>query len=105
MTPLGLSNPLSMLPPDAAPEASPKTTADQAKARKTAQDFESYFLAQFVDRMFQGVPKDKLAGSGNGEEIFRGLLSQEYGKEMAARGGFGIADQIYREILKTQEVH
>jgi flagellar protein FlgJ len=105
MSTLSLNNPLSALPPDLAPETSPKKTANEAAARKTAQGFEAYFLSQFVDRMFQGLPKDKLAGSGNGEEIFRGLMSQEYGKAMSARGGVGIADQVYREILKTQEVH
>ena len=47
---------------------------------------------------------DSLSGSGNGEEIFRSLLSQEYGKAMSSRGS-GIADQVYREIIKTQEVH
>jgi len=105
MAALDLSTSLSTLTPDLAPEPAPRKTANEAQARKTAQDFEAYFLAQFVDRMFQGVPKDKLAGGGNGEEIFRGLMSQEYGKAMSARGGIGIADQVYREILKTQEVH
>jgi peptidoglycan hydrolase FlgJ len=105
MNALDLNNPLSALRPGVAPEPSPKSTANEAQARKTAQDFEGYFLAQFVDRMFQGLPKDSLAGGGNGEEIFRGLMSQEYGKAMSARGGVGIADQVYREILKTQEVH
>ncbi len=104
MSSLALNNPLSALPPDLAPASSPKKTANEAAAHKTAQEFEGYFLSQFVERMFQGVPKDKLAGSGNSEEIFRGLMSQEYGKSMSARGGIGIADQVYREILKTQEV-
>lgn len=105
MTSLALDNPLSVLPSIAASAPTPQKTANEAAARKTAQDFESYFLSQFVDRMFQGVPKDSLSGSGNGEEIFRSLLSQEYGKAMSASGGAGIADQVYREILKTQEVH
>jgi Rod binding domain-containing protein len=104
MSALALDNPLAALRPGTAPDPAPKKTADEAQARKSAQQFEGYFLAQFVDRMFQGVPKDSLAGGGNGEEIFRGLMSQEYGKAMAAHGGVGIADQVYREILKTQEV-
>lgn len=79
-----------------------KTSSPEA-ARKAAQSFEAYFLAQFVGRMFQGVPKDAL--DGDGQDIYRSMLAQEYGKAMAARGGLGIADQITREILKTQEVH
>ena len=55
--------------------------------------------------MFQGIPKDSLTGKGNGEDIFRSMLSQEYGKALSGRGGAGIADQVYREIMKTQEIH
>ena len=104
MAVLDLKNSLSALPPIGSIDPTDKKAPDNASARKVAQDFEAYFMSQFVDRMFQGIPKDSLSGSGNGEEIFRSLLSQEYGKAMSSRGS-GIADQVYREILKTQEVH
>jgi Rod binding domain-containing protein len=104
MAVLDLKNSLSALPPIGSIDPTGKKATDNASARKVAQDFEAYFMSQFVDRMFQGIPKDSLSGSGNGEEIFRSLLSQEYGKAMSSRGS-GIADQVYREILKTQEVH
>ena len=104
MDSLTLKDPLAALPPIGSIDPTTKKATNEASARKVAQDFESYFLSQFVDRMFQGVPKDSLSGSGTGEEIFRTMLSQEYGKAMASRGS-GIADQVYREIMKTQEVH
>ena len=104
MAVLDLKNSLSALPPIGSIDPTAKKATDNASARKVSQDFEAYFMSQFVDRMFQGIPKDSLSGSGNGEEIFRSLLSQEYGKAMSSRGS-GIADQVYREILKTQEVH
>ena len=104
MAVLDLKNSLSALPPIGSIDPTAKKATDNPSARKVAQDFEAYFMSQFVDRMFQGIPKDSLSGSGNGEEIFRSLLSQEYGKAMSSRGS-GIADQVYREILKTQEVH
>jgi Rod binding domain-containing protein len=31
------------------------------------------------------------------------MLSQEYGSSIARSGGVGIADVVYREILKAQE--
>jgi Rod binding domain-containing protein len=101
---LSLKDPLSALPPVGTVDPTEKKATNEASARKVAQDFESYFLSQFVDRMFQGIPKDSLSGDGHGEEIFRSMLTQEYGKALASRGA-GIADQVYREILKTQEVH
>lgn len=100
---LTLKDPLAALPPVGTVDPTEKKAANKTSAHKVAQDFESYFLSQFVDRMFQGIPKDSLSGDGNGEEIFRSMLSQEYGKALASRGA-GIADQVYREIMKTQEV-
>jgi flagellar protein FlgJ len=103
MSTVALSNPLATLPSTTEPPST-KAAAGQAAARKTANEFEGYFLSQFVDRMFQGIPKDSLTGNGHGEDIFRSMLAQEYGKSLAGRGGAGIADQVYREIMKTQEV-
>ncbi len=75
-----------------------------AEARKAAEEFEAFFLAQFIDRMFADLPTDGKFGGGRGEKLFRSLLSQEYGKAMASNGGVGIADSVYREILKSQEI-
>ncbi|HTI87224.1 MAG TPA: rod-binding protein [Alphaproteobacteria bacterium] len=106
MSTVSLRDPLaSMSSPTATAPTTPAKAANAAAARKTANEFESYFLSQFVDRMFQGIPKDSLTGNGHGEDIFRSMLSQEYGKALAGRGGAGIADQVYREIMKTQEIH
>ena len=82
----------------------PPHTPSAAQARKSAEDFEAFFIAQTVDTMFSGIKTDGPFGGGHAEEMFRSLLSQEYGKSMARGGGIGIADQVYREILKSQEV-
>lgn len=75
-----------------------------AQARKAAEEFESYFIAQTMESMFAGIQTDGPFGGGHAEEMFRSMLSQEYGKTMVRAGGIGMADQVYREILKTQEL-
>jgi len=35
--------------------------------------------------------------------MFRSMLTAEYGKQVTKRGGLGIADQVYRELLRAQE--
>jgi Rod binding domain-containing protein len=35
--------------------------------------------------------------------MFRSLMLDEYGKQIAAQGGIGLADTVTRELLKTQE--
>ena len=81
----------------------PETPAE-AKARKTAQDFESMFLEQTLERLFaSGGPDGPLGDNGMGGEVYRSMLVKEYAGSMVKSGGVGIADQVYREILKMQE--
>ncbi len=88
------------------PRTTPRQPNDDARAaaRSAAQEFESLFLAQVLDQMFAGVPTDGRFGGGTAEGIYRDLLNQEYGKALSASGGFGIADAVYAEILKLQEI-
>jgi len=76
---------------------------ENAKLRKVADDFETQFLGQMLAPMFETVETDPVFGGGHGEEMFRSLLVNEYGKQMTQRGGFGIADAVYRELLRAQE--
>lgn len=82
----------------------PPTTASPARASEAAADFEALFLAQMIEHMFSGVETGGLFGGGPGEDMFRSMLFDEFGKTLAKAGGIGIADAVQREILKTQEV-
>jgi len=82
----------------------PSRTLDAAKAKQTAQDFEAQFLSQMIGSMFTGVNTSGLFDGGHGEEMFRSMLFDQYGKVLAKAGGIGIADAVQREILKAQEV-
>jgi len=53
--------------------------------------------------MFSGISTDGPFGGGQGEEMFRSLLMDEYGKQVETQGGFGLSAAIQRELLKTQE--
>lgn len=79
-------------------------TSNPEEARKSAEEFEAFFIAQVLDQMFKGIKTDEPFGGGHGEEMFRGLMHQEYGKSIAKQGGIGIADAVMRELLSHQEV-
>ena len=81
----------------------PHQTNDPAAAKRTAQEFEGVFLSQFLGQMFDGISADGPFGGGQGEMMFRSLMLDEYGKQIAAQGGIGLADAVTRELLKTQE--
>ncbi len=77
---------------------------DDIAARKTANEFEAMFLTQMLEHMSTGIKTDGPFGGGQGEAMFRSLLNQEYAGQLSKRGGIGIADHVYRQILALQEV-
>ena len=84
--------------------AKPQATPMAARAEKAAKDYESVFISQMLGAMFSGIKSDGVTGGGQGEEMFRSLMINEYGKSIAAQGGFGLADQMKAQLLKHQEV-
>lgn len=69
-----------------------------------AQEFEAMYIAEMMKPMFEGLQVDPMFGGGKGEEVFRGMLLQEYGKVMTQSGGIGIADAVKRQMIEMQEV-
>lgn len=85
-----------------------KITDQLAAAKNTkrideaSQQFEAVFLTEMMKPMFEGLSTDGMFGGGKGEEIFRSLLLQEYGKKVAQTGGIGLSTQIKAELLRQQ---
>ena len=83
--------------------AVPHHVADAATAKKVARQFEGVLVSQMLNDMFEGVKTDGMFGGGPGEDMFRSLMIDEYGKQIARQGGLGLADGVTRELLKRQE--
>lgn len=77
---------------------------DRGAIRKVAEEFESVFIGQMLGHMFSGIKTDDMFGGGPGEDIYRDLLIDEYGKQMSRSGGIGLADSIERQLLQLQEI-
>lgn len=84
--------------------APPAQTADVAKAASAAREYESVFISQLLGSMFQGISTDGMFGGGQGEEMFRSMMIDQYAKRMADQGGFGLAAHMQAELLKHQQV-
>ena len=66
---------------------------------KACEDFESLFIKQMLDVMRKTVHKeDDLLGGGLSQDVFEGMLYDEYAKKMAQTAGFGLAETIYRQV-------
>lgn len=75
-----------------------------ARADVAARDFEAMFATQMLAPMWQGVEVNEYFGGGAGEETFRSMMLQEYGRAIAATGGLGLAPAIRTEMLRLQEI-
>jgi len=76
------------------------------EAQKAGRKFEAMFLSQMMKPIFDTLPTDGWFGGGQGEEMFRSMLVDNYAKAMANHGnGLGIAPAITKSLLKAQEVH
>ena len=90
--------------------AAPKVAGNAADPRtlaaidKAANEFESVFISQFLNAMFSGIKSDGMTGGGQGEEMFRSVLTDQYAQAFQKQGGFGMAAQVKAQMLKMQEL-
>jgi flagellar protein FlgJ len=90
---------LTPLTPAPASKPLPKQAPKNAE---TAQSFEAVFLGQMTQLMLESVQQGDFDG-GAGEEMFRGVLAEKLGGEIAKRGGIGLAPAVLDQILKLQQ--
>ena len=92
---------------DAAKAAKSVKTAAKAidveTAEEAAREFEAVFIAEMMKPMFEGISTEAPFGGWKGEEVFRSLLLQEYGKIISQTGGIGIADTVKEQMIQMQE--
>lgn len=86
------------------PVAPKRNQRSDAEFERTAKEFESVFMAQMLQPMFAEIEVDGMFGGGQGEEMVRGLLVQEYGKAMVESGSVGLTNSIKAELIRLQEV-
>lgn len=79
------------------------TASEEKKTREAAKEFEAFFIGQMMEHMMAGVETDQTFGGGPGEDMWRSMLNQEYGKELAKSGKLGVADHVMRGMLLAQE--
>jgi Rod binding domain-containing protein len=72
-------------------------------AWRAAQDFEAVLLGQLSSMMLQTTPTDENFGGGHGEDLWRGMMAEQLGREMAKSGGIGLATHVYDQMIRMQE--
>ena len=75
-----------------------------AQIDTVSKDFESMFVSQMLEQMFGDSQGDEAFGSNETSDVYKSMMADQYGKEIAKSGGIGIADYVKHELLKLQEV-
>ena len=74
----------------------------QAKAQKTATDFEAMFLNSMFSQMTSGLKGEGPFGDTPGTGVWRSMLTEQYSKNFANAGGVGVARDVYRTLIMQQ---
>lgn len=75
------------------------------KLKKISQDFEGIFVGMMMKSMRGTVGKDTLTGGGHGDDVYLSMLDQEYAAAAVKRGGFGLAKQLEKELVRQESRH
>lgn len=77
-------------------DAAESATQKEEALRKTAREFEAVFIKEMLTHA--GLDKALAGDSGHGGAAFSSMLVETYASNIADKGGFGLADQIYRQL-------
>lgn len=74
----------------------------KSKLYEQCQEFESIFVKMMLKEMRNSVDKsDSLLSGGWAEDIYSDMLDDEYSKSMAKTAGFGLSDQLYKQLAQA----
>jgi peptidoglycan hydrolase FlgJ len=74
----------------------------KAKAKQSAENFESMFLSNMFQQMYTSMDGDGPFGGSGSLKIWRSFMTDQIAKSFAHAGGIGLAPQVYQSLLKHQ---
>jgi Rod binding domain-containing protein len=79
------------------------SSLDRKAMYRKAVEFEAIYLAEMLKPMFEDLQAATPFDGGFGEDVWRSMQLQEFGKAIAGNGGVGLADAVYADLLAAQE--
>ena len=70
-------------------------------AKKTAEQFESYFLQQMMKEMRATVEKSDMVDN-KAMDTYQDMMDKEVAQQMVRRGGIGLASMLEKQMLQQQ---
>jgi flagellar protein FlgJ len=77
----------------------PDSGGDAARLKAACQQFEAVFWNQVLDAMRATIPEDGLFGNSFANDVFKGMLFEQYSVLLAGQGsGNGLGDILFRQL-------
>ncbi|HUD95500.1 rod-binding protein [Sphingobium sp.] len=81
---------------------SPTLPRNNGSATKVAREFEGVFAGQIAKIMMESAEMDGDFAGGAGESMFRGILAEQIGNQIAQGRGLGLAAAVEAQIIRMQ---
>lgn len=87
-------------PGDARPTAVGNRANDEnsGRLREACSEFEALFINLLLKELRATVGKSGLMDGGRAEEVYTGMMDTEMARDLAAKGGIGLAAILYRQL-------
>ena len=69
-----------------------------AAVKEQCVELETELVKIMVSQMFKTINKTGFIDGGAGEEMFKGMLHDQYAESLSKNSNLGIAEQIYKQI-------
>ncbi|MGB7919704.1 MAG: rod-binding protein [Desulfobacterales bacterium] len=68
------------------------------RLREACSEFEALFINLLLKELRATVGKSGLMDGGRAEEVYTGMMDTEMARDLAAKGGIGLAAILYRQL-------
>lgn len=72
---------------------------DTEKLKQVCEDFESIFMNMMFQSMRKTIVDGGLTEKSHERGIYESMLDEELSKSLAADGGIGLADMMYKQLV------
>lgn len=80
-------------------DASPNAEKVKTQFREVSDMYEKHFLRELMKSMRSSVPEGGLVKVNSAEKIFREQLDDQYVEKWGEKGGIGLSDMIYNDLV------
>jgi len=77
---------------------------DDKELKKACKEFESTILYMVYKSMKATIPKSNLIPESAGRDIIESMLDEQLVKEVSEKGGFGLAEMLYKQLKSAYNI-